>query len=184
MTVNSYTYCTALDIQSLIGDIIGGRVFTTASSPSLAEVESQCDNVAALIHAKLAEEGYISTTNGTLLTNAYLVANYPLVAGFLKSLNIQGACHQVLQSVPGMAVDPSDSEAPNQRANQFKKRFDDGLKSIGGQLIDNLGLARSVRRTQRVTAVQDIDPVTGYHKVPFFTRGMTDISGSRNLTRP
>ena len=78
----------------------------------------------------------------------------------------------------------SDASAPNARANQMKKRFDDGMASLKGQVLDNLGLQRLIRRTQRITAVQNFDPVTGFHNDPFFRRGMTDIPGSRSLERP
>jgi len=178
MTVDTYTYCQPSDIQGLVGDIVPNRAFSGNTSPSLADVEGTCNTIAAIIHAKLADEGY------PLLTNAAMSSTYPLVQGFLKSLNIFGTCSLLLQSVPGMAIDPSDSDAPNARANQFKKQFNDGLKSIGGQVIDLLGMARTTRRTQRVTAVQNLDPDTSYHKDPFFRRGMTDIPGSRSLESP
>ena len=178
MTVDSYTYCQPTDIQGLVGDIVPNRAFSGSTSPSLTDVEGTCNTIAAIIHAKLADEGY------AILTNTVMLSTYPLVQGFLKSLNIFGACSLLMQAVPGMAIDPSDSEAPNSRANQFKKQFNDGLKSIDGQVIDLLGMQRLIRRTQRVTAVQNLDPVTGFHKEPLFWRGQNDIPGSRSLLRP
>lgn len=178
MTVDASTFCAASDLSPLVGDIVSNRTFTAVTSPSITDAEAACDNVAAIIHAKLAEEGY------PLFTNAVMLATYPYAQPFLKALNVYGACSFLLQSVPGMAIDPSDSSAPNARANQMKKRFDDGIASLKGQVLDNLGLQRLVRRTQRITAVQNFDPVTGFHNEPFFRRGMTDIPGSRSLERP
>ena len=178
MTVDIYTYCAPSDIQVLVGDIVANRTFGGDTSPSITDIEKTCDTIAALIHAKLADQGY------SILTNAVMLSTYPLVQGFLKTLNIVGTCSLILQAVPGMAIDPSDADAPNARANQFKKQFNDGLKSIDGQVIDLLGMQRLIRRTQRVTAVQNLDPVTGFHKEPFFKRGMTDIPGSRSLESP
>ena len=178
MTVDASTFCAASDLSPLVGDIVSNRTFTAVTSPSITDAEAACDNVAAIIHAKLAEEGY------PLFTNAVMLATYPYAQPFLKALNVYGACSFLLQSIPGMAVDPSDASAPNARANQMKKRFDDGLASLKGQVLDNLGLQRLVRRTQRITAVQNFDPVTGFHNEPFFRRGMTDIPGSRSLERP
>ena len=178
MTVDTYTYCAVTDVQAFVGDIVPNRVFSGSTSPSVTDVEIACNMAASLIRAKLAEQGY------PLLTNAVLTTTYPLVQSHLKTLNILGACAQILQSVPGMAIDPSDSDAPNTRANQMKKRFDDGIKQLEGQVVDLLGLQRTMRRTAQVTAAQNLDPVTGFHKDPFFYRGMTDIPGSRSLERP
>ena len=178
MTVDTYTYCQPSDIQGIVGDIVPNRAFSGSTSPSITDVEKTCDMIAAIIHAKLADQGY------AILTNTAMVATYPLVQGVLKTLNIYGTCSLILQSVPGMAIDPSDSDAPNARANQMKKLFNDGIKSIEGQVIDLLGMPRTIRRTQYVTVAQNLDPSTGYHKDPFFKRGMTDIPGSRSLLSP
>ena len=178
MTVDTYTYCQSSDIQVLVGDIVPNRVFSGNSSPSIFDVDKTCDIVAALIHAKLASEGY------PVLANTDMLSTYPLVQPLLKALNVYGACAQILQAVPGMAVDPSDASAPNSRANQNKKRFDDGIKSIEGQVLDQLGMPRIVSRTARVTVLQNLDPVTGFHNQPCFTRNMFDIPGSRSLERP
>jgi hypothetical protein len=180
MTVDTYTHCNAADVSTFIGDIVTNRVFSGSSSPSLTDVELACDMTAALINAYLAEEGY------PLYTDAVLLSTYPRVRQYLRSVNISGACHQILQAVPGMAIDPSDSNAPNARANQFKARFDAGLKAINheSQMLDVMGLQRQVRRTEHITVIQRTDPVTGYIKDPFFKRGMTDIPGSRSLESP
>ena len=86
MSVDQYTYCVATDVAVFVGDIVPGRVFSPITSPKQAEVEEGCDNVAAIIHAKLAEEGYPN------YTSAVLLATYPLVQSYLKALNVYGAC--------------------------------------------------------------------------------------------
>ncbi len=174
MTVNSYSYAQASDVQALIGDIVTGRVFTTGTAPKLAEVEALLDDVAAEVHATLAGEGY------PIYTQAVMAATYPLALPVLKAANLYGACALILQAVPGMGVSPDDLNGPISRSNQFTKRYQARLDTIKGQTLDLLGLQRTIRRTQRIASAQRLDD-EGNTKAPFFKRGLADIPGSRTL---
>lgn len=175
MAVGANTYGTVARVEALVGDVVASRTFGTGTIPTLVQVELLLDDVAAELHAALAEGGW------PIQTLANLTINAPRAVNWLALLNVYGACALVLQSLPYEAQASALPDAPPSRGNWFRKRFEDGIERIRtGNFLASMGLTRTGRLEKIYAGSQE--NADGETKLPLFTRGMDDYPGSRSLT--
>lgn len=170
MSVDSNTYAEHEDVERLIGDIVTDREFATDTVPSLTQVETELDNVAADINRELDQAGY---------TAPVVEADWPFAYNYLKAANAYGAAAVLLSVVPSEGYDPTeDVETPGtDRATTYANKLKSALKVIREH---RLRAARRVGRLERVFAGSQEDE-DGNEKKPIFTRGMDDYPGRRSL---
>jgi len=166
MSVETNTYAEHEDVERLIGDIVEDRSFTTGTTPSLAQVETELDNAAADLNRELDQVGYTVPVSETAYATAY---------AYLKAANAYGAAAVLLATVPATTYNPDEEvEQPGEtRAATYGNKFKSALKAIRENRL------RAGRRTGRLgnlragSAVDD----EGNVKDPIFTRGEDSYPG-------
>ena len=165
MGLGIYTYGTVARVQTLGGDAVALRVFATGTVPTLAEVESILDDIAAEIVMVLQKAQY------TLETAANLIINQPRVHEYLRMLNSVGAAAVVLETLPSVAIMAGEEGEGGGRATSLRRRYLSGLKLIRE---GRLSATRSIVEKAWAGSAQDDE---GNVKEPAFTRAMTDYPG-------
>ena len=159
MAVEVNTYAGHEDVERLIGDVVEDRTFTLTTVPSLAQVESELDNVAADLNRELDQVGYTVPVNET---------DYPTAYKYMKAANAYGAAAVLLSTVPATVYNPDEEieQAGETRAATYGNKFKSALKAIRE---NRLRAGRRVRRLEQVfTGSQEDDE--GNTKDPIFTR--------------
>ena len=171
MAIEENTYAEATDVERLIGDIVEDRTFTEDTVPSLAQVETELDNVAADLNRELDQVGYTVPVSETA---------YPTTYKYLKAANAYGAAAVLLVTVPANAYNPEEEvEQPGEtRATTYGNKLKSALKAIRE---NRLRAGRRTRRLEKVFAGSQEDD-EGNTKSPIFTRGQDDYPGRRTLT--
>lgn len=169
MALSANTYGTVARVQALVGDIVSGRIFTTGTIPTLAQVEVILDDIASEINVELEGARY------TLETAADFATNQPRVSDFLITLNTRGAAAEVLSTLPNQAVAPAIEGDALDRATFYHRRYLSGLKRIREK---QLNATRSALRVKAGGATDSLGNTTK----PIFTRDLTDFPGTRSLT--
>jgi len=171
MAVEANTYAEATDVERLIGDIVEDRTFAETTVPSLAQVESELNNVAADLNRELDQVGYTVPVDETA---------YPTAYQYLKAANAYGAAAVLLATVPATSYNPDEEvEQPGEtRASTYGNKFKSALKAIKENRL------RAGRRTRRLDtlAAGSAETEEGATKDPIFKRGMDDYPGRRTLT--
>ncbi|GAG32162.1 unnamed protein product, partial [marine sediment metagenome] len=123
MAVEANTYAEHEDVERLIGDIVEDRTFETDTVPSLAQVESELDNVAADLNRELDQVGYTVPVSET---------DYPTAYAYLKAANAYGAAAVLLGVLPAETYNPDeDVEQPSDtRINMYAVKLKSALKAI------------------------------------------------------
>ena len=170
MAVGENTYAEHTDVERLIGDIVEAREFSEETTPSLAQVESELDNVAADINRELDQIGYTVPVSED---------NYPTAYLYLTAANAYGAAAVLLVTVPANAYNPAEEvEQPGEtRATTYGNKFKAALKAIRE---NRLRAGRRVGRLANLYAGASEDD-SGNEKLPIFTRGEDDYPGRRTL---
>jgi len=170
MSVEDNTYAEATDVERLIGDLVEERTFTTETVPTLAQVESELDNVAADLNRELDQVGYTVPVDKTAYATAY---------AYLKAANAYGAAAVLLSTVPATVYNPDeDVEQPGEtRAGTYGNKLKSALKAIKENRL------RAGRRTRRLgnLAAGSAETEEGEEKLPIFKRGMDAYPGRRSL---
>lgn len=160
MAVGANTYGTVVRVETLVGDLVPSRDFTTSTIPTEAQVEQALDDVAAEINVELEWAGYTvpvaSSTNAT--AHAYLVA-----------ANSAGAAARVMTMVPGLGFSEfGDTESPaTTRRQSLQQQLDRCIKRIREHRLVAAGVGRL--DDFRVGGEKDQD---GNTKLPIFRRGL------------
>ena len=159
MTVEANTYAGHEDVERLIGDIVEDRTFTEDTVPSLVQVESELDNVAADLNRELDQVGYTVPVNETA---------YPTAYAYLKAANAYGAAAVLLSTVPANTYNPDEEvEQPGEtRAGTYGNKLKSALKAIKE---NRLRAGRRVGRFANLAAGSAVDD-EGNTKEPIFTR--------------
>jgi len=170
MSVEDNTYAEKEDVERLIGDIVEDRTFTEDTVPSIDQVETELNNVAADLNRELDQVGYTVPVNET---------NYATAYAYLKAANAYGAAAVLLATVPATTYNPDeDVEQPGEtRASTYGNKFKSALKAIRE---NRLRAGRRVRRLANLAAGSAVDD-EGNTKDPIFTRGQGDYPGRRSL---
>ena len=110
MAVGANSYGTVAKVAARVGDLVLGRTFSTGTQPKLAEVELLIDDVASRINMELRAQGYtVPVANSGSDIEAY---------NYLRYANSAGAAALVLNTVPGVVLDPdSEDENMNRRVS-------------------------------------------------------------------
>lgn len=171
MAVDTNTYAEHEDVERLIGDIVEDREFTEDTVPSLAQVESELDNVAADLNRELDQVGYTVPVSET---------DYPTAYAYMKAANAYGAAAVLLSTVPAEGYEPTEEvESPaTTRAQTYGNKLKSALKAIRESRL------RAGRRTRRLENLHagSAEDDEGNIKQPIFTRGEDDYPGRRSLT--
>ena len=159
MTVGANTYADHEDVERLIGDLVEDRTFTEDTVPSLAQVESELDNVAADLNRELDQVGYTVPVDETV---------YPTAYAYLKAANAYGAAAVLLSTVPANTYNPDEEvEQPGEtRAGTYGNKLKSALKAIKE---NRLRAGRRVGRLANLAAGSAVDD-EGNTKEPIFTR--------------
>jgi len=171
MAVEANTYAEHEDVERLIGDLVEDREFTEDTVPSLAQVESELDNVAADLNRELDQVGYTVPVNET---------DYPTAYKYLVAANAYGAAAVLLSTIPATTYNPDEEvEQPGEtRASTYGNKLKSALKAIRE---NRFRAGRRTRRLEKVFAGSQEDS-EGNTKEPIFTRGEDDYPGRRSLT--
>lgn len=168
MTVGTYTYGTTDGLHRKVGWVIPSRAaFGVSTTPTLTQAEAILDEVAAEIHAALAEAGY------PVSTKTVVAAAAPRAAAWLTGLNEAGASAVVLAGFI-TALDPETEKTPE---GFWEARYKAGKKMINGAFLDNLGLSRE-RELSALLVCTSIEDESGVEKEPLFKRDMWQYPGS------
>ena len=159
MVVEANTYAEHEDVERLIGDIVEDRTFTVTTVPSLAQVESELDNVAADLNRELDQVGYTVPVDETTYATAY---------AYLKAANAYGAAAVLLGVLPAETYNPLEEvEQPSDtRINMYSNKLKSALKAIRE---NRLRAGRRVGRLANLAAGSAVDD-EGNTKDPIFTR--------------
>lgn len=159
MVVEANTYAEHEDVERLIGDVVEDRTFTEDTVPSLAQVETELDNVAADLNRELDQVGYTVPVSETAYATAY---------AYLKAANAYGAAAVLLATVPATTYNPDEEvEQPGEtRAATYGNKFKSALKAIKE---NRLRAGRRVGRLANLAAGSAVDD-EGNTKDPIFTR--------------
>lgn len=159
MAVEANTYAEATDVERLIGDIVEDREFTETTVPSLAQVETELNNVAADLNRELDQVGYTVPVDET---------NYATAYAYLKAANAYGAAAVLLATVPATTYNPDEEvEQPGEtRASTYGNKLKSALKAIRE---NRLRAGRRTRRLENLAAGSAVDD-EGNTKDPIFTR--------------
>jgi len=167
MAVDVYSYGTTTGVQQKVGWVVPARTFSGTTVPTTTEVENIIDQIAAEIHAKLAEAGYPVSTKAVVLANA------PHACKWLEMLNESGACAEIVMSF-AVAGDPES--AANTPASYWKSRYKDGKDLIMGRFLNDLGLTRTNALSSHLVSGSTYD-TDGNLKAPFFKKRMWEVPG-------
>ena len=159
MAVEANTYAEHEDVERLIGDIVEDRTFTETTVPSLAQVETELDNVAADLNRELDQVGYTVPVDET---------NYATAYKYLVAANAYGAAAVLLSTIPAESYDPTEEVegTATTRAQTYANKFKSALKAIRE---NRLRAGRRVGRLANLAAGSAVDD-EGNTKDPIFTR--------------
>ena len=170
MGVATTTYGTIKRVQSLVGDAVTSRVFSTSTTPTKEEVERFLDDSADELNSYLESSDYTTPVSQVLDPTAY---------GRLRLVNTQMAAKMVLMARPTQATGQSKQSSLN-RAEHYQARWDAMIKSIEDGSFQT---TRSVGLDDDMAVGSYTDPDTGFEKLPLFTRSGTSYPGSEEFTR-
>ena len=172
MSLDSDTYGTVAKVESLVGDLGQGRVFSLNSQPTLGQVELFLDDAAAELNSALTYSGY----------------TVPVVVGTDKSafnyLLLGNSCYAavlVLDALPAESYAEPGEEVPAQgRKQSLEKIYRRLLKTMTDEKLpaDRVS-GGTILGDIKFGSQKDSD---GNTKNPIFIRGMTDYPSSRSLT--
>lgn len=167
MGVGPNTYGTVARVQARVGDLVDGRVFSTGTVPTLAQVEVLLDDVAARINMELRAMGYtVPVVNVGTDVEAF---------EYLRAANSAGAAALVLNTVPGELFDPDSPEASLSRRWGLWAELNAALKYISkGDLPASRTI--TVEVTKAWAGSQEDDD--GNTTTPAFTRERTSYPGA------
>ena len=172
MGVDSDTYGTIAKVESLVGDLVQGRVFSLNSQPTLVQVELFLDYAASDLNSGLTYSGY---------TVPVVVGTDKAAFNYLVLGNSCYAAVLVLDALPAEAYTEPGEESPAQgRKQSLEKIYRRLLKTILDEKLP-------ADRVSGGTILGDIKfgsqtDSDGNTKKPIFIRGMTDYPSSRSLT--
>ena len=173
MSVSDYCYGTVAGVHRRIGWLNASRqMFDGETQPTLADVESTLDQVAARIHAALMQAGYPASTYTAVNT---LSARASL---WLRALNEDGAAADLLMTFP-LAGDP-ESGMKN-TISHWEKLFKNGLELIAGNFLDSMGISRTAAMSDQLRS-GSYKTEDGATKLPVFARDTFDYPSSRSLS--
>lgn len=164
------TYAEHTRVEARIGDLLIGNIFSTETTPTLAQCEIILDNVAAEINVALLNNGYVAPLSSS---------DDAIVYTAIRAANVAGACVQVLTQFPGEALDP---DFPDPQKNRIS-----GLQAEYNRMIEliNEGKLKATRLT-KLTAQFIVgsarDRETGDLKNPLFDRNQDGYPGRLPLT--
>jgi len=160
MTVGANTYAEHEDVERLIGDIVEDRTFTEDTVPSIDQVETELNNVAADLNRELDQVGYTVPVDET---------NYATAYAYLKAANAYGAAAVVLSVLPATVYNPDEEveSTGETRATTYGNKLKSALKAIRENRL------RAGRRTRRLgnLAAGSAEDDEGNEKNPIFKRG-------------
>ena len=173
MSIATGTYAEVQDVETRIGDLVSGRVFTATTTPTIGQVEQALDNVAARINGTLDGAGYTAPISED---------DYPYAFAWARAANSAGAAAEVLNYLPGQAltvaraggVTDEDESSPNlNRRSGLMAELNAFLKAARDGTIR---ATRTVAKTARFKAGSATD-ADGNLTKPAFTRGAFDYPG-------
>ena len=167
MAVEANTYGTETGVELLIGDVVDSGDFTVSTDPTTTDVEKQLDAVAHDLNRELEAAGYtvpVTSDDATALA-------------FLEDANDYGAAARVLAMFPGNPYDPDEDAPPGgSRVSMYGQHLKHAIKMIQEH---RLKAAFSTGRAKQFEAGARLD-TNSNTRSPLFTRGMTDLPGSRS----
>ncbi len=173
MATSTNTYGETTGVERLIGDIVNGRAFSTASStaatiPTLAQVELELDAAAASLNVELMAAGY----------SAPVSTGDPITRRWLQSVNEKGAAATLLGTMPSSAFAPEADDAGTNRMATFQRDFNSALKRIREQRIV---ASRGTSRLGRIYSGSQ-ESSDANRKLPLFRRGLHSDPENDSLT--
>jgi len=159
MSVEANTYAEKEDVQRLIGDIVEDRTFTETTVPSIDQVETELNNVAADLNRELDQVGYTVPVSETDYATAY---------AYLVAANAYGAAAVLLSTLPANVYNPDEEveTTGETRATTYGNKLKSALKAIRE---NRLRAGRRTRRLGNLAAGSAVDD-EGNTKDPIFTR--------------
>ncbi len=173
MALDADTYGTILQVESLVGDLVQGRVFGLTSTPTLTQTEKFLDNTAAELNSALTFHEF---------TVPVVVGDDKAAFNYLAYGNSCMAAVLVLDALPAEAYTEPGEETPAQgRKQSLEKIFRRLLKTIDDEKLP-------ASRTSGGSFLADLfvgssENADGDTKLPIFTREVTDNPSSRSLTK-
>lgn len=171
MSVDTNTYGTVAGVEALIGDIVASRTFTTETTPTLAQCESELDASAAELNSLLDAYGYTVPISETGYVHAY---------NAMAAANNYGAAARLLGTIPVQAYDPDEAmeDMGTTRAQMYERYFNAAKSRIRKYEI------RAGRRQRRFELAKSggYADEDGNVKKPIFKRGDLDYPGTTSLT--
>lgn len=165
MAVDSNSYGTVARVEARVGDLVASRTFTTGTVPTLAQVETFIDDVAARINGELRVHGY---------TVPVATADDPEAFNWLRAANSAGAAAMVLNSVPGESIDPDAPGGEVTRVRGLWAEVNAVLKAIKDGSFPATRTVTSKVMKAYAGSQEDAD---GNETSPAFTRERTSYPG-------
>lgn len=174
MAVDADTYGTVAKVQSMVGDLVSGRVFSVTSNPTLVQIEGFLDDTAAELNSALTFSEY---------TVPVVVGTDKAAFNYLLMVNSCGAAVLALNFLPAEAYSSPGEESPAQgRKQSFEKIYERALKTIRDRKLSAAkATGGSLLADLKIGSEKDSD---GDTKNPLFKRSTTDFPSSRSLTTP
>ncbi len=166
MAVDTNTYGTVARVQARVGDLVSGRVFSTGTIPTLAQVEEILDDTAARLNMELRANGYdVPVANSGDDVEAF---------NYLRGANSAGAASLVLNMLPGAVLDP---DSPDENTNRRRGLWAEYKAALGYINDGSLPATRSITsETQKAFSGSQEDS-DGNETEPAFTREVTSYPG-------
>lgn len=166
MPLDPNTYGTVARVETYIGDLVNGRIFTTETVPTLAQIETLLDDAAARLNAVLKRYGY----------------NVPVVIGtdpeaftWLRAANSAGAAALALNTVPGESLDPETPDPIRIRRQGLWADLNAVLKAIRNNELPATRTVTTLVTKAYAGSQKDAD---GNDTEPIFSRTLTDYPGT------
>lgn len=166
MPLDPSTYGTVARMEARIGDLVDGRLFSTGTIPTLAQMEGLLDDVAAQLNSTLKRYGY---------TVPVALADDPEAYAWLRAANSAGAAALALNTVPGESLDPETPDPILNRRQGLWAEFNAILKAIRN---NEFPATRSVTTLVSKAYAGSQKDTDGEDTEAIFTRKLTDYPGT------
>jgi len=165
MATDDNTYGTVERVEARVGDLVSGRKFLNTTVPTVTEVESLLDDVAARINGELRINGY---------TVPVATGDDPEAFAWLRAANSAGAAAMVLNSVPGESMEPDATSPEVTRIRGLWAELNAVLKAIKD---GSFPATRSVTSKVMKAYAGSQEDEDGKETKPAFTRERTSYPG-------
>lgn len=168
MATSTNTYGTSTGVERLVGDIVVNRSFTTASIPTLAQVEQFLDQTASDLNVALSAAGYAVPVSTTSV----------IARQWLQNVNEKCAAALVLTSIPMTAIAPGSESAGTNRIQVWANDCLMAIKRIDEKKL-NAPRSRGRLGASFAGSQEDSD---GRRKLPVFKRSLDDFPSRHTRT--